>query len=47
MTTRLDSQQVENLGRAALTAALVGDGLEVAQPVRDAGIDLLAFTVKP
>lgn len=47
MPPNLDSQQIESLGRAALTAALVGDGLEVAQPTRDAGIDLLAFTVKP
>lgn len=42
-----DSQQIEILGRAALTAALVADGLEVAHPERDAGIDLLAFTVDP
>jgi len=43
----LDSQQVESLGRAALIAQLVGDGLEVAQPDRDAGVDLLAFTFDP
>jgi hypothetical protein len=43
----LDSQQVETLGRAALTAALVADGLEVARPERDSGIDLVAFTTRP
>lgn len=43
----LDSQQVEILGRAALTASIVGDGLEVATPERDNGIDLLAFLVDP
>lgn len=47
MPKRLDSQQVEILGRAALTAALVGDGIEVARPERDAGIDLIAFTISP
>jgi hypothetical protein len=44
---KLDTQQIEILGRAALTAELMGDGLEVAQPDRDAGIDLVAFTVRP
>jgi len=41
----LDKQQVECLARAALTAALTADGLEVARPERDAGIDLLAYTI--
>ena len=47
MAGNLDTQQIEILGRAALTAELMGDGLEVAQPDRDAGIDLVAFTVSP
>jgi hypothetical protein len=47
MTASLDSQQVEILGRAALTAALVADDLEVAIPERDEGIDLIVFTVEP
>jgi hypothetical protein len=47
MTTPLDTQQIEILGRGALTAALVGDGLEVARPERDTGIDLLAFSLRP
>jgi hypothetical protein len=47
MPATLDTQQIEILGRAALTAELMGDGLEVAQPDRDAGIDLIAFAVSP
>lgn len=47
MPVSLDSQQVEVLGRAALTSALVADGIEVARAERDAGIDLVAFTVSP
>jgi hypothetical protein len=47
MADKLDTQQIEILGRAALTAELMGDGLEVAKPDRDAGIDLIAFTVNP
>lgn len=47
MAPKLDTQQIEILGRAALTAELMGDGLEVAKPDRDAGIDLIAFSVKP
>jgi hypothetical protein len=43
----LDGQQVEVLGRSALIAALVTDGLEIAQSERDAGIDLLAYTHRP
>jgi hypothetical protein len=42
-----DSQQVEIFGRAALTAELVADGLEVATPERDTGIDLLTYTLEP
>jgi hypothetical protein len=42
-----DSQQVEIFGRSALTAQLVADGLEVATPERDIGIDLLAYTLDP
>src|ERR1019366_4562138 len=37
----------ECLARAALTAALTADGLDVARPERDAGIDLLAYTINP
>jgi hypothetical protein len=45
--TPVDSQQVEVLGRAALTAALTADGVEVARAERDAGIDMVAFTINP
>lgn len=44
---KLDTQQTEILGRAALTAELMADGLEVAQPDRDLGVDLVAYTVNP
>ena len=47
ITTSLDSQQAESLRSAALTAAIAADDLEVARPERDAGIDLIAFSVKP
>jgi hypothetical protein len=43
----MDSQQVEILGRAALTAQLMRDGVEVAQPDRDRGVDLVAYTTRP
>jgi hypothetical protein len=42
-----DTQQVEVVGRAYLTAALTRDGIEVARPERDSGIDLIAFLREP
>jgi hypothetical protein len=39
----LDSQVVELLGRQRLIAELLRDGLEVAVPVRDRGVDLIAY----
>lgn len=39
----LDSQQVEIVGRNLLVAQLVADGLEVAVPQRDRGVDLVAY----
>jgi hypothetical protein len=39
----MDSQIVEILGRSRLTEELLRAGLEVASPVRDRGIDLLAY----
>ena len=38
----LDPQQVVIIGRSWLVGELVRAGLEVADPVRDNGIDLLA-----
>jgi hypothetical protein len=38
-----DSQVVELLGRHRLIGELLRDGLEVAVPVRDRGIDLIAY----
>jgi hypothetical protein len=46
-TSFLDSQQVEVVGRALVTVELTQDGLEVARPERDAGIDLIAFRRDP
>ena len=39
----LDTQLVELLGRQRLIAELVRDRLEVALPVRDRGVDLIAY----
>ena len=38
-----DSQVIELLGRNLLVAELVQAGLEVALPIRDRGIDLIAY----
>ena len=42
MAWDLDPQQVEIIGRNWLVGELVRAGLEVADPVRDNGVDLLA-----
>ena len=39
----LDSQQVEIVGRHIVIANLIAAGIEVAQPIRDRGIDLIAY----
>jgi hypothetical protein len=39
----LDTQVVELLGRHRLMGELLRDGLEVAVPARDRGIDLIAY----
>ncbi len=39
----LDGQQVELVGTALLTSMLLLDGIEVADPKRDRGIDLIAY----
>jgi hypothetical protein len=39
----LDTQVVELLGRQRLMAELLRDGLEVAIPARDRGVDLIAY----
>jgi len=41
--TQLDGQQIGLIGRNLLVVELVRDGLEVAIPVRDRGIDLIAY----
>ena len=39
----MDSQTVEIVGRNYLVSVLVSDGLEVARPERDRGVDLIAY----
>ena len=41
--SELDSQQVEIVGKHILIANLLAAGIEVAEPMRDRGIDLIAF----
>jgi len=40
---KMDSQQVEIVGRAQLTIHLAQDGIEIARPERDNGIDLVCY----
>jgi hypothetical protein len=40
----MDTQIVEVIGRSHLIAELLRAGLEVAEPVRDRGIDLIAYS---
>lgn len=42
----LDAQQVGILGYSILVSLFVTDNIEVANPLRDNGIDLIAYTVK-
>lgn len=44
MKDTLDPQQIELLGTAHLEAMLIKRGFEIARPIRDRGIDLIAFT---
>lgn len=39
----MDSQSVEVVGRSYLVSQLVADGVEVARPERDRGVDLIAY----
>jgi hypothetical protein len=40
----VDSQAIEVIGRGHLIAELLRAGLEIAEPVRDRGIDLIAYS---
>ena len=40
---KLDTQQVEIVGRNILISLFMSDGIEVAMPQRDRGIDLIAY----
>ena len=39
----MDTQSIEIIGRNYLVSSLVTDGVEVARPERDRGIDLIAY----
>lgn len=39
----MDTQQIEIIGRNFLVSLLISDGVEVAMPLRDRGIDVIAF----
>lgn len=41
--SKLDTQQVELMGRNLLVSYFIADGVEVALPLRDRGVDLIAF----
>lgn len=43
MTSKTDSQVIELLGRNHLIGELLKAGLEVATPLRDKGVDLIAY----
>lgn len=43
----LDTQQVEIVGRNLLVSLFISDGVEIAEPLRDRGIDLIAFQDLP
>lgn len=47
MPPKLDTQQVELIGRNLLVSALLRDGLEVARPERDRGVDVIAYIDVP
>ncbi|MEP1123958.1 MAG: hypothetical protein ABJH68_08740 [Ilumatobacter sp.] len=40
---KVDSQRVELAGVALLTSMMIADGIEVADPRRDRGVDLIAY----
>ena len=40
---KLDTQQIEILGRNFLTSLFVAEDIEIAIPIRDKGLDLIAF----
>jgi hypothetical protein len=41
---QLDGQQIELIGLAALTTAMLRQGFEIARPLRDRGVDLIVFS---
>src|SRR5438128_1822173 len=47
MPKTLDTQQVELIGLSLLVGLLLRDGLEVARPERDRGVDVIAYIDLP
>ena len=45
--TRLDTQQIEQVGRAVIETRLIHAGWEVARPACDRGIDVIAYSEQP
>jgi len=46
MPKKMDSQQIEIIGRNLLITDLLRSGVEVARPERDRGVDLIAYLDK-
>ncbi len=40
---KLDTQQVEIVGRNLLVSLFVADDVEIAEPIRDRGVDIIAY----
>jgi hypothetical protein len=43
MTVELDTQVIELMGRHRLMNESLRDGMEIASPVRDRGVDVIAY----
>lgn len=43
MQSELDTQQTEIMGRNRLVNELIAAGIEVSIPIRDSGIDVIAY----
>lgn len=41
---KLDTQQIEIIGRNLLISIMISEDIEIAQPLRDRGVDLIAFS---
>ena len=43
LSTKLDSQQIELFGRHRVIESMAKDGIEIAMPLRDRGVDFVAY----